>query len=60
MLQRALLASKLLVTCCGLISVGYELSYICFGRVYKGFLLFGTAERITLPLELFVMTMWLI
>ena len=38
---------------CGLISIGHGLSFTCFGRVVKGLLVFGTAERITIPLELF-------
>ena len=45
---------------CGLISIGHGLSFTCFGRVLKGFLVFGTAERITLPLELFATTIGLI
>ena len=38
---------------CGLISIGHGLSFTCFGWVLKGLLVFGAAERITLPLELF-------
>ena len=45
---------------CGLISIGHGLSFTCFGRVLKGLLVFGTAERITLPLELFAMTIGLV
>ena len=56
----AFLASKLFATCCGLVSVGRGLSYACFGQVCKGLLVFGAEERIILPLELFVMTIWLI
>ena len=41
--------------CCGLISIGHGLSFTCFGRVLKGLLVFGTAECIMLPLELFSM-----
>ena len=41
--------------CCGLISIGYGLSFMCFGQVFKGLLVFGASERITLPLELFSM-----
>ena len=52
--RRALLASRLFATCCGLISVGHGLSHICFGQVCKGLLVFGAAECNTLPLELFV------
>ena len=33
---------------------------MCFGRVLKGLLVFGAAERITLPLELFAMTIGLV
>ena len=53
MLWRAMLASRLFVLCCGLISIGHGFSFMCFGRVLKGLLVFGTAVRITLPLELF-------
>ena len=52
--RRALLASRLFVLCCELLSIGHGLSYTCFGRVREGLLVFGAAERITLPLELFV------
>ena len=45
---------------CGLISIGHGLSFTCFGRVLKGLLVFGTAERITLPLELFGTTIGLV
>ena len=38
---------------CGLISIGHGLSFTCFGWVPKGLLVFGTAECIILPLELF-------
>ena len=55
----ALLASKLFVLCCGLVSIGYGLSYTYFGWVCKGLLVFGAAKCITLPLELFVTTIWL-
>ena len=58
--DRALLASRLFVLCCGLISIGHGLSYTCFGWVLKGLLVFGTTERITLPLELFATTIWLV
>ena len=56
--QQALLASRLFVLCCGLISIGHGLSYICFGWVHKGLLVLGAAECITLPLELFSTTIW--
>ena len=46
--------------CCRLISIGHGLSFICFGWVLKGLLVFGAAEHITLPLELFAMTITLI
>ena len=39
--------------CCGLISIGHGLSFMCFRQVLKGLLVLGAAERITLPLELF-------
>ena len=58
--QWALLASRLFVLCCGLISIGHGLSFTCFGWVFKGLLVFGTAEHITLPLELFAMTIGLV
>ena len=45
---------------CGLISIGYGLSFTCYERVLKGELVFGVAERITLPLELFAMTIGLV
>ena len=45
---------------CGLTSMGHQLSFMCFGQVFKGLLVFGTTERITLPLELFAMTIGLI
>ena len=45
---------------CGLISIGHGLSFMCFGWVLKELLVFGAAERITLPLELFAMTIWLV
>ena len=57
--QQALLVSRLFASCCGLISIGHGLSYTCFGWVHKGLLVFGTTECITLPLELFAMTIWL-
>ena len=41
---------------CGLISIGHGLSFMYFGWVLKGLLVFGAAERITLPLELFTTT----
>ena len=41
---------------CGLISIGHGHSFTCFGWVLKGLLVFGTAECITLPWELFAMT----
>ena len=52
MQQWALLASRLFVLYCGLISIGHGLSYTHFVRICKGFLVIGTVERITLPLEL--------
>ena len=58
--QRALLASRLFDSYSGLISIGHGLSYTCFGWVHKGLLVFGAAERITLPLELFAMIIWLV
>ena len=45
---------------CGLISIGHGLSFTCSGQVLKGLLVFGTAECITLPLELFSMIIWLV
>ena len=33
---------------------------MCFGWVLKGWLVFGTVERITLPLELFATTIGLV
>ena len=45
---------------CGLISIGHGLSFMCFGLVLKGLLVFGIAERITLPLELFATTIGLV
>ena len=54
-----LLASRLFVSCGGLISIGNGLSCTCFGRVFKGLLVFSAAERITLPLELFATKIWL-
>ena len=45
---------------CGLISTGHGYSFTCFGRVFKGLLVFGTAERITLPWELFATTIGLV
>ena len=39
--QWALLAFRLFVSCCGLISIGHGLSYTCFGWVCKGLLVFG-------------------
>ena len=41
---------------CGLISIGHGLSFMCFGWVLKGLLVFGAAEHITLALELFTTT----
>ena len=58
--RRATLASRLFVLCCGLIPIGHGLSFTCFGRVLKGLLVFGAAERITLPLELFATTIRLV
>ena len=55
-----MLVSRLFVLSCGLISIGHGLSLTCFGRVLKGLLVYGTAKRITLPLELFAMTIGLI
>ena len=46
----AMLASRLFVLCCGLISIGHGLSFTCFGRVLKGLLVFSAAERITTTL----------
>ena len=40
--------------------LGHGLSFTCFGQVLKGLLVFGAAERITLPLELFAMTIGLV
>ena len=60
MLRWAMLASRLFVLCCRLVSIGHGLSFTCFGQVLKGLLVFGAAERITLPLELFAMTIKLI
>ena len=57
---QALLVSRLFASCCGLISIGHGISYTSFGRVHKGLLVFGAAERIILPLELFATTIWLI
>ena len=45
---------------CGLISKGHGLSFTYFGWVLKGLLVFGATECITLPLELFSMTIGLI
>ena len=45
---------------CGLISLGHGLSFMCFKRGLKGLLVFGTAECITLPLELFATTIGLV
>ena len=42
--------------CCRLISIGHGLSFTCYKRVLKGSLVFGAAECITLPLELFATT----
>ena len=44
-----LLASRLYILCCGMISIGNGLSYKCFGQVYKGLLVFSAAECITYP-----------
>ena len=44
----------------GLTSIGHGLSLMCFGRVLKEFLVFGAAERITIPLELFATTIGLV
>ena len=55
-----LLASRLFFLYYGLISIGYGLSYTCFGWVRKGLLEFSAAEHITLPFELFVMIIWLV
>ena len=46
--------------CCRLISTWHELSFTCFRQVLKGLLVFGAAERITLPLELFATTIGLV
>ena len=46
--------------CCRLISIEHGLSFTCFRWVLKGLLVFGAAERITLPLELFAMTIRLV
>ena len=46
---RALLASRLFVTCCGLIFVGHRLSYACFGQVHKELVVLGATKRIRLP-----------
>ena len=54
-----LLASRLFATCCGLIFVGNGLTYACFWQVDKRLVVHGASERITLPLELFVTTIWL-
>ena len=48
------------VLCCRLISIGHGLSFTCFRWVLKGLLVFGTAEQITLPLELFMTTIGLV
>ena len=45
---------------CGLISIRHGLSFTCFGWVLKGLLVFSTAERITLPLELLATTIRLV
>ena len=55
-----MLMSKLFVLCCGLITIGHGLSFTCFRRVLKGLSVFGAAERIILPLELFSTTIRLI
>ena len=60
MLKWALLASRLFVLCCGSISIRHGLSYTCFRQVCKGLLVICAIERITLPLELFSMTIWLV
>ena len=60
MLRWATLASRLSVLCYGLISIGHKLSFIYFGWVLKGLLVFSTAKCITLPLELFAMTIGII
>ena len=44
----------------GLFSIGHGLSFMCFGWVLKGLLVFGAAERIILPLELFTTTIRLV
>ena len=43
----------------GLISIGHGLSFMCFGWVFKGLLVFGAAEHIILSLELFAKTIGL-
>ena len=40
---------RLFATCCGLLLVGYGLSYACFGQVCKGLVVLGAAKRIRLP-----------
>ena len=55
-----LIASRLFVSCCWLISIGHGLSFIYFGWYHKGLLVFGTEKRITLALELFATTIWLV
>ena len=58
--RQATLASRLFVLCCGLSSIGHGLSFMCFGQVLKGLLVFGAAECITLPLELSTTTIRLV
>ena len=55
-----LLACRLFVLCYRLISIGHRLSFTCFKRVLKGFLVFSTAECSTLPLDLFSITIRLV
>ena len=43
-----------------LISIGHGLSFTCFGQVLKGLVVFGTTERITLPLKLLATTIRLV
>ena len=47
--RRALLASRLFVLCCGLISIGHGLSYTCFRRVHKGLLVLASQSALHYP-----------
>ena len=51
---------QIVYLCCGLISTGHGLNFTCFGQVLKELLVSSVTGCITLPLELFFMTIRLV